>query len=343
MTTITRRTHCLDDQQTADRDGQRFQTAHCKKRGVPVGGAGGEHRHAAHHRPVSFPAAGRTARLAGGHPAGGGCRRGGPLCLRKADGGLLLPGQPQRQAGAAPHHSGKAFAAGAGLFQPGLHLRGGTGDGGGHRAAGKLLRRVSAPVLLQPAGPADPVLRAGPHQPFGGGGAADLRAADPGFHRAGADLCQKAASPLLGPVHRIGRQLSGKPAGPDHPENLSGGRGTPPADERGGRALPAHHHEGAHHAAELHHHHGSGGLRRRGAGHHRGRAAVRRRADRSVRLLCNHHALGGFLPAHASAGLLLPHCHERHGRLREDLQAAGSAGAPGQDRRDRPRRLHPAL
>lgn len=35
---------------------------------------------------------------------------------------------------------------------------------------------------------------------------------------------KKAAQPLLDPVHRFGRYLSGKSAGPDHPKNLRGRR-----------------------------------------------------------------------------------------------------------------------
>ena len=55
-------------------------------------------------------------------------------------------------------------------------------------------------------------------------GAAGLRAADSRGHRGGADLGEKAALQILGAVHGAGRHLSGKFAGADHPENLSGGR-----------------------------------------------------------------------------------------------------------------------
>ena len=73
------------------------------------------------------------------------------------------------------------------------------------RAAGDLLRRVSAAVFLRHAGACHPVCGAGPGQRKGGGHPDDLRAADPGFHRGCAEICQAAAGQILGPVCRPGR------------------------------------------------------------------------------------------------------------------------------------------
>jgi ABC-type transport system involved in cytochrome bd biosynthesis fused ATPase/permease subunit len=39
----------------------------------------------------------------------------------------------------------------------------------------------------------------------------------------------------------------------------------------------------------------------------------------------HHSAVGGFLPADARAGVVLPRCHERHGRQRQNFQAVGPA------------------
>lgn len=52
---------------------------------------------------------------------------------------------------------------------------------------------------------------------------ADLCAADSGGDCCCSDLGKKTAGTILGAVHRNGRYLFGKPAGLDHPENLSGG------------------------------------------------------------------------------------------------------------------------
>ena len=53
--------------------------------------------------------------------------------------------------------------------------------------------------------PAHPVCGAGPGQRKGSGHPDDLRAADPGFHRGCAEICQAAAGQILGPVCRPGR------------------------------------------------------------------------------------------------------------------------------------------
>ena len=47
--------------------------------------------------------------------------------------------------------------------------------------------------------------------------------ADPHYHRGRTAFCQEASGEILGGVHLPGRFFSGKPAGTDNPQNLSGG------------------------------------------------------------------------------------------------------------------------
>ena len=61
-------------------------------------------------------------------------------------------------------------------------------------------------------------------------------------------------------------------------------------------------------------------------GGHHGGDAVHGQPCIVSRLPADHPAGSGFLPSYAAARLLLPHRHERHGRQRQDLPPAGSAG-----------------
>lgn len=70
------------------------------------------------------------------------------------------------------------------------------------------------------------------------------------------------------------------------------------------------------HAAELHHRDGHHRLRRCGAGHRYRCAGAGGRSCQPERRALHPAAVGGFLPAHARAGVLLPCGHERHGRQR---------------------------
>ena len=131
----------------------------------------------------------------------------------------------------------------------------------------------------------------------------------------------------------MGDTFPGKPAGADYAENLSGGRVQTAGNERAGGKIPQDHHESADHAAQFRYDHGSDRLRRRGAGcYHGGHPVCGGAASPCAGCLLHHPAVGGLFPSHAAAGLLLPHCHERHGRQRQNLPPAGSARAGGRDR-----------
>lgn len=145
------------------------------------------------------------------------------------------------------------------------------------------------------------------------GGAAGVCAIDPGDHCRGAALGQKTAGKILGAVHRFGGYLFGKPAGPDHHQDLPGRWLQAPGDEPAERAFPQDHHEGADHAAQLHCHNGPDRIWRRSAGGDPGCDPVPGRAGGPGGMHHDPAAGGGFLFAHASAGQLLPYCDERYG------------------------------
>ena len=145
----------------------------------------------------------------------------------------------------------------------------------------------------------------------------------PVVHRGSAEICQAAAGQILGAVCRSGRHLPGKPAGPDHPEDLPGRRS--PATRQMNRE--AEHFRKvtmkvltmqlnsiivmdviAYGGAAL----GIGMAARELCG----RSRRPEPACSAILLL----SADFFLPMRA-AGLLLPRGHERHGRQRQDLPA----------------------
>ena len=182
-------------------------------------------------------------------------------------------------------------------------------------------------LFLQPAGPRYPVCAAGgcartvSHHP------AVLRAADPHVHRGGAEVCQKAAGELLGRIHHPWRQLS---------ENIQGLTTLKIYQADGWK------HEQMNAQAErfrkitmkvltmqlnsvtlmdLMAYGGAGlGIISAVAAFAAGRLTLT--ATLTIVLLA-----ADFFPAAAAAGQLLPHCHERCGFGREDLQASGSGRA----------------
>ena len=77
--------------------------------------------------------------------------------------------------------------------------------------------------FLQHAGTGHAVRVIGVRELESGGGAVRLCATDTDIDRCGADICKKAAVQILGAVHLARRSFSGKPAGTDDTEDLSGG------------------------------------------------------------------------------------------------------------------------
>ena len=181
------------------------------------------------HDGLDYPASGEAVLTSG--PGAGRCRCRCDGCLRHPDPLFLHdPLQPDElsllQSGekdAAGDDLSETAAAGSLLQPAGADFGGGAGGRGGCGSAGDLFRSVSAPVFLRHAGAVDAVCRSVLCQCPICGGTASVCAPDPRGYRCRSDLGQEAPVQILGAVYRPWRHLPGKPPGPDHAENLSGG------------------------------------------------------------------------------------------------------------------------
>ena len=202
-----------DDRQTPHRDDGRLETVHRQKRGAAMAGSGRQCGHDLCGQPL-FRSPVRPAdhrrhdgrcpqpALDAGHRGGGAA---GACRLYPRRGCGQLQRQSHCKKDAAQCDLRKTVAPGRQLHPGCAHRRGIAAGRRRRRAAGDLLWRVPAAVFLRHAGACHPVCGAGPGQCKGSGHPDDLRAADPGFHRGCAEICQAAAGQILGPVCRPGR------------------------------------------------------------------------------------------------------------------------------------------
>ena len=130
-------------------------------------------------------------------------------CARRAV--LLHPGRGFDQLQRQPHREKTLRAAIyekllrlGGSYAGRAHRRGPAAGGRGRRTARDLLRRVPSAVFLRHARAPHTVYRAGPGQPAGSGHFDDLRAADSGFHRGCAEICQKLLGKYWGQYAALG-------------------------------------------------------------------------------------------------------------------------------------------